>query len=216
MIATNGRETLERLEQGSFDVLLLDVQMPEMDGFEVTAHIRTREKDTGEHLPIIAMTAHAMEGDRERCLDAGMDEYVSKPIHIEDLRRALVVVLPLEKRSVAPACDLAAMLDRVDGDQEFLGELAAIFLHDYDGWHQQIEKGLAEQDAVGVKRAAHTLKGAAGNFLATGVVAAAQDVESAAAAADLSAAARAFRTLTIEAEQLTRTLAELPQAVTGG
>ena len=84
-VVNNGREALTALEKGSFDVALMDVQMPEMDGFEVTAEIRNKKTGTGKHLPIIAMTAHSMTGDRERCLAAGMDSYVSKPIRPEEL-----------------------------------------------------------------------------------------------------------------------------------
>jgi len=83
----NGREALERLEQESFDLVLMDVQMPEMDGLEAARAIRERERRTGGHVPIVAMTAHAMQGDRERCLEAGMDGYVSKPVRWEDLCR---------------------------------------------------------------------------------------------------------------------------------
>jgi CheY-like chemotaxis protein len=80
VVANNGREALEKLAEERFDLVLMDVQMPEMDGFEATAVIRGKEKESGGHLPIIALTAHAMKGDRERCLDAGMDAYVAKPI----------------------------------------------------------------------------------------------------------------------------------------
>jgi PAS domain S-box-containing protein len=85
MVAGNGREALEALAKEQFDLVLMDVQMPEVDGFEATTAIREKEKVTGAHLPIIALTAHAMKGDRERCLDAGMDGYLAKPIRAQDL-----------------------------------------------------------------------------------------------------------------------------------
>src|ERR1019366_6663851 len=88
VLATTGKEALNAWEQGSlpgFDVALMDIQMPEMDGMEATAAIREREKSSGRHIPIIAMTAHAMRGDRERCLAGGMDGYISKPIHLRNL-----------------------------------------------------------------------------------------------------------------------------------
>jgi signal transduction histidine kinase/DNA-binding response OmpR family regulator/ligand-binding sensor domain-containing protein len=88
-VVSSGREALAALERDSFDVVLMDVQMPEMDGFEATAEIRKKEKATGRHVPIIAMTAHTMKGDRERCLTAGMDSYVSKPIRPDELFREI-------------------------------------------------------------------------------------------------------------------------------
>ena len=93
-LANNGKEALDLLERESFDLVLMDVQMPEMGGFEATARIRAGEEGTGRHLPIIALTAHAMTGDRERCLGAGMDAYVSKPIQEKELRLAIESVIP--------------------------------------------------------------------------------------------------------------------------
>ena len=89
MVVANGREALRVLDQQKFDVVFMDVQMPEMDGFEATAAIRAREQSLGGHLPIIAMTAHAMKGDRERCLQMGMDGYISKPIRAQELYHVL-------------------------------------------------------------------------------------------------------------------------------
>jgi CheY-like chemotaxis protein len=88
-VASNGREALAALDRAHFDVVLMDVQMPEMDGFETTAVVRDRERNSGRHLPIIAMTAHAMQGDRERCIAAGMDHYISKPLNAPELVQLL-------------------------------------------------------------------------------------------------------------------------------
>jgi PAS domain S-box-containing protein len=104
-LANNGKEALDLLERESFDVVLMDVQMPEMGGFEATARIRAAEEGTGRHMPIIALTAHAMTGDRERCIQAGMDDYVTKPIQDQELRRAMESVVPVHsgESSVQPA-----------------------------------------------------------------------------------------------------------------
>jgi CheY-like chemotaxis protein len=93
-VASNGREALDLTEQRIFDVVLMDLEMPEMSGLEATAAIRRREQGTGKHIPIIAMTAHAMIGDRAKCLAVGMDGYVSKPVHADELYAALENVTP--------------------------------------------------------------------------------------------------------------------------
>ncbi len=102
VVASNGREALAALDQQSFDVVMMDVQMPEMDGFEAATIIRQREKGTGDHQPIIAITAHAMKGDRERCLAEGMDGYVSKPIRPEELLDAIDALLLAAPASASP------------------------------------------------------------------------------------------------------------------
>ena len=92
-VAGDGRAALHELERGAFDLVLMDVQMPAMDGFEATAAIRETEKSTGVHIPIIAMTAHSLKGDEERCIAGGMDAYVSKPIRTHDLFATIERVL---------------------------------------------------------------------------------------------------------------------------
>jgi CheY-like chemotaxis protein len=98
-VAENGREAVEELKKRAFDLVLMDVQMPEVDGFEATALIREREKTTGAHQPIIALTAHAMKGDRERCLAAGMDGYLTKPIRPKELDEMLAARSALKPES---------------------------------------------------------------------------------------------------------------------
>jgi two-component system, sensor histidine kinase and response regulator len=103
VVVGTGREALAALAQQSFDLVLMDVQMPEMDGFEATAAIRAQERASGGHLPIIALTAHAMKGDHERCLAAGMDGYMAKPIKANELYAALDQLLPSTADANAPA-----------------------------------------------------------------------------------------------------------------
>jgi CheY-like chemotaxis protein len=106
-VAANGKEALEMLEKQTFDLLLMDIQMPEMDGLQATATIRARERQTGGHLPIVAMTAHTMSGDQEHCLAAGMDAYISKPIRVDQLleivtslaQSGVPAVWPVESRT---------------------------------------------------------------------------------------------------------------------
>ena len=172
----DGKEALATLKHRSFDLILMDVQMPEMNGFEAAMAIRDRENETGGHIPIIAMTAHAMKGDRERCLVAGMDHYVTKPILARKLFEAIESLAPVVARAAVDAspvtptletdCVLDAdqVLDRVDGDVALLRELVTMFLEDCPRLLGEIEAALGRRDAEALARAAHTLKGAIGNF----------------------------------------------------
>ena len=198
-IAANGREAIAALQRAHVDVVLMDVQMPEMGGFEATAAIRRRERDTGAHLPIVAMTAHAMTGDRERCLQAGMDEYITKPL---DSKRLCAIVERAADsqtdagephRAVRPGYD--ALLARLSGDAQLLTDVSRLFIEDAPRHLHEIRSAIDAGDAAALRAAAHALKGAAANFDATDVVALARTREDASQTSDLSAADPAFHSL---------------------
>ena len=179
VVVNNGNEAVAAFEAGAFDVILMDVQMPEMDGFEATAIIRDKQKTTGNHIPIIAMTAHAMKGDRERCLDAGMDGYISKPIRKEELYKTIEeigsgsggVQTAQEDKVVADQVfDKEEALDRVGGDMDILKELVEVFFEECPKLMDEIRDAIASSDATALRRAAHTLKGTADIFSAKCVV----------------------------------------------
>ena len=173
----DGRQALAALERESFDLVLMDVQMPEMDGFEATGAIRERERSTGEHLPVIAMTAYAMKGDRERCLEAGMDDYVSKPIQREELSSVIgkwsTGESKKEERTVTSEqgrpIDIPRALERVEGDREFLDELLDELLRYVSGEMEVLRERIRSGDVGGVEHSAHSIKGASANLEAEGV-----------------------------------------------
>jgi len=186
VVASTGVEALAAIEQQPFDVVLMDVQMPEIDGFEATAAIRRQEQTTGTHLPIIAMTAHVMQGDRERCLEAGMDAYIAKPIQAMDLLETIERLVPDIINSVSepplessapPLFDQATTLRQVDGDWELLQELVGLFGEECAQMMEMIQSAIYQQDAVRLRQAAHTLKGEVSNFGARAAVEAALRLE---------------------------------------
>ncbi|HVX15747.1 MAG TPA: PAS domain-containing protein [Pirellulales bacterium] len=170
-VVSTGREALSALAAGSFDLVLMDVQMPEMGGFEATAEVRRRERATGGHLPVIAMTAHAMKGDRERCLEAGMDDYISKPVQasrLYELIECTVGGAHAQAAAAVPAEDgvfnAKHALDRLAGDEELLQELIRTFVDEWPSWRQELGDALAAGDREQLRRLGHTIKGALGHF----------------------------------------------------
>jgi PAS domain S-box-containing protein len=177
LAATTGREALDMWEKDAegFDIILMDVQMPDLDGFQAAARIREKEKGSGKHIPIIAMTAYAMTGDRERCLAAGMDAYVAKPIRPQDLFetiQALVMDLPNISPNVPPEqppkeiLDEALLMSRVDNDPQLLRCLVDLFLEECPRLLDQIRAAVEKKDARAAERAAHKLRGSTGNLAA--------------------------------------------------
>ena len=213
VLAQNGREALALALREKFDVAFMDVQMPEMDGLAATAGIREGEKDKGTHLPIFAMTAHAMKGDRERCLDAGMDGYITKPVRFSDIEQTLSGLASAPPSKAKSAAEVASWnraeaLDRIGGDEELLQDLCQIFLEESPKLLQKLRQAVASGDCDGVMRAAHSLKGESSYLGAGGTSQAARRLEEMGRSQDLSHASDTFavleREVTILHSQLTQ------------
>jgi PAS domain S-box-containing protein len=205
MVVNNGREAIAALEHGAFDVVLMDVQMPDLGGFEATALIREAERRTGGHLRIIAMTAHAMNGDRERCIDAGMDGYLSKPID----REMLFAIVEDSSPAAAPrrpAVDHSSTLERLGGDRKLLSDAIHQFLDDCPARLTAIAAAVSAGDADRIRVTALELKRAAANFSAIGLFEAAGVLERLGAERRLDPAHAAFRRLSMEAAHVLEAL----------
>ena len=209
-VVHNGAEALNAFAPGRFDVILMDVQMPVMGGFDATMAIRGREQREGGHVRIIALTAHVLQRDRERCLAAGMDGYLAKPIDRLDLFAAVELgegdVAPLYPESAVdeelPQFDERELMERLGGDREILREVVAIFRHSTPDLVAEIQTAIEARDLTRLRGAAHTLKGAAGNLSAKRIAALATELETAALASDVALAAHYFPRLAAEAEEL--------------
>jgi PAS domain S-box-containing protein len=238
VVADNGKEALAALERESFDLILMDVQMPEMDGFEATRAIRERElslsvsqslgpQDFGLrtpdsrlfHIPVVAMTAHAMKGDRERCLEAGMDTYVSKPLQAQQLFEVIESLVPTLAEAemgtpgrtapVEPVFDRNLILARVEGDKELLREIIGLFFDEIPKLLSAIQESITRRDARALERAAHTLKGAVSNFGAKSACDAALRLEVIGRSGDFTHSEEAYAGLEKEVTRLGGTLAAL-------
>ncbi|HEX4145110.1 MAG TPA: response regulator [Pirellulales bacterium] len=206
-LAASGKQALALIEQRDFDAILMDVQMPDMNGIETTAAIRRLEKQTGRHTSIIAMTAHALKGDRERCLAAGMDGYVSKPVSSKELLGALAAL-----GSPPPADEIlgmAAIFQRYDSDLGFLRELAGMMSEIAPRLVAEIRDAVEERDAAKLEHSAHRLKGSLIPFVAPAAMKAAQSLETMGHAHDLSNAAEEYRVLDDDLQRLLSALKEV-------
>jgi CheY-like chemotaxis protein len=202
-VAQNGREALARLQQERFDLVLMDLQMPVMGGLEATVAIRARERVTGEHVRIVAMTAHAMNSDRERCLAAGMDGYVSKPIDPATL--FATIEHPDKSGGVhtetarSATFDVDALRRRLSGDLELMTDVIHVFLEDLPVRLAAIKEAVLSRNPEALRAAAHALKGAASNLSAGGLFDAASALERIGAESRMDAAEAAARQLSVEA-----------------
>ena len=216
-VVANGKEAVEILELIPFDLVFMDCQMPEMDGYEATAEIRRRESGSS-HIPIIAFTAHTMRGDRERCLAAGMDDYIPKPVKSADLRRVLqewqggaTAAPPAEQgpeknKESGKSVDQAvlARLRELNEDDEpdILTELIDLFLRDTPPRLAALKDAIKEGDAQALSQTAHTLKGSSANLGATRLAALNAELQSKASDGSLEDASRLLAQLDNEFERV--------------
>jgi CheY-like chemotaxis protein len=219
MVVKNGREAVLMLEEQEFALVLMDVQMPEMDGFEATRLIRQKELTTHKHIPILAMTAHAMKGDRERCLAAGMDGYIAKPISPAELlaeieRFSRPPATPLERPPAAPAAvedeciNWEAAWANLEGDRNLLRELAQMFLAALPQQMEALHHAADKKQGHELERLAHRLKGSVGNFAAKPAFEAAFHLEKIARRRDFDQTPQALDALDYEIRRLQAALEE--------
>jgi PAS domain S-box-containing protein len=225
IVAANGREAVavwENAGASGFDIVLMDIQMPEMDGMEAAAAIREREKKIGKHIPIIALTAHAMRGDKEKYLAAGMDGYVSKPIQLDNMFDEIDRCLAVNERSKTVAethresdelIDRVSLLERVEGDQELLAEMIQLFREDAPILLSAMRDALQRGDMEVLERSAHSVKGAAGNLSAKSTAAAAYRLEKDAKNKDAESAKASLAEVERAVNCLLPALAEFCQGV---
>ncbi len=233
VVAPNGQDVVRLFRSQPFDVVLMDVQMPLMDGYQATAAIRGLQAGQAEPTPIIAMTAHGLRGDRERCLAAGMDAYISKPIDVVELidmvesvaqgrraePRAPLPPTPPEQRLLEPApsaaedevIDLDGAMRRLAGDMELFRDFIGYFEEDAPKLLAALHEALANSAAAEVRRAAHSLKGLAANFGASACATAAQAIEECGKSGDLPTASQILPRLEQEVAKLDRVLGPFRQ-----
>ena len=203
-VAGDGKEALDILQDKEFDLVLMDVQMPEMDGLAATREIRRRESGTSNHVSVVAMTAHAMKGDRENCLDAGMDDYLSKPIRLKEMANKLAELFPGKEKTVEINPDLNDKNDpiqwnealaNVANDESLLCDLLRVFAAETPILMTQAEKAVTENNAKGLSTVAHSLKGSMLFLNPKSALESAQKVEDYAAMGDLDSAKQSLRQL---------------------
>ncbi len=212
VVAHNGKEALVLAHSRKFDLAFMDVQMPEMDGLAATAEIREAEKAGSAHLPIFAMTAHAMKGDRERCLEAGMDGYIAKPVRFSDIEQTLALVANAKSASPSvvaahpPAANTSwnktEALARIGGDEDLLAELCQIFLQESPKLLEKLERAVTAGDFETVVKTAHSLKGEASYLGAARASQAARQIEQLGRAGNQAEVTKIFTVLAREVADL--------------
>ena len=211
-VVGDGAQAIAALEKNPFDLILMDVQLPGMSGLETTATIRKRERESGGHFPIIATTADAMQGDREKCLEAGMDAYIAKPIQATELFKTIARLLPdsapaeAELPALPDVLDESALLSQVGGDIKLLRQLITIFLADSHQTLAQIQKAIHRGNMETIKKTTHVFRGSVSIFAAPLALRSAMELETLAGEGNLISVKKAFAALKKETARLRRKL----------
>jgi CheY-like chemotaxis protein len=240
VVVDNGRKAVEETQAQTFDIVLMDVQMPEMDGLQATAAIRDMEKRTGSHMPIVALTARAITVDRQRCLEAGMDAYITKPFRPQELVATIERLVSPDAGKAAecgatkaatksaasrpapvaqPQVDLTGVIDvaalnaRVEGDTELLAEMVELFLDSAPRLLEEISAGVEHRDSRAVQLSAHALKGAMQSLGAMPGARAALRLETTGMTGDMSHADDTLIALKEEFDRLIGALNQMTQEV---
>jgi two-component system sensor histidine kinase/response regulator len=224
-VVSNGKQAVDTAQTGQFDVMLMDVQMPEMDGLEATAEIRRLEQETGKHVPIIALTAHVLNDDRQRCLAAGMDGYLQKPFYPSDLHNVLSPYCGLPAEGVATSgsgetpegaenevLNKAEALARAGGSRTLLCRVLQVFHQNVPAMWAEIQTSVANRDMAAIQRSAHTLKGSVGVIGAKEATAAARELEALAKSGKLEGVEIALDRLDRELKRLIPAVVNLRDA----
>jgi two-component system, sensor histidine kinase and response regulator len=215
-IVNNGREAVESLQRYKYDLVLMDVHMPGMDGFEATGLIRAREVDTGQHTPIVAITADAMSGDKEQCIKAGMDYYISKPVFPEKIIEAIDKVvlnkekhmekIPLPNKYVF---DAEALMERLGIDENLVREIMGVYLDDTPIQLSRLRECFEKGDLLSIQRCAHSMKGASANFCVGTINKTAREIEIAAKQSNLEMIESLIDTIECQFRELKDVLKEI-------
>jgi signal transduction histidine kinase/DNA-binding response OmpR family regulator len=211
VLATNGREVLVMLQSQGFDLVFMDVQMPELDGLAATAEIRRREQASGEHLPVVAMTAHALKGDRERCLAAGMDGYIAKPVKFDLVQQEIERLCGAASAPAPIPWSPKQALARVDGDLELLRKITSVFLDEYPKTLEHLRAAMQQGDQQAMREAIHMLQGELAYFTLDAALAELQKLRELVHAGELEPAALSLQKLEAELERLRPNLLELAE-----
>jgi CheY-like chemotaxis protein len=211
-----GGDAVTSVQEQPYDVVLMDVEMPEMDGLEATRRIREIEANTGRRTPIIAMTAHAMKGDRERCLAAGMDDYVSKPLRPVELFKTVESQTQPAAEATPVAAEPASgealnpreLLEAFGGDRDLLRDVAEVFLNECPALVGDLDRAVVDRNREALRQAAHKLKGAIAPFARKAAYGAGLELENTALAADWPALESVFADLKTHLDRLKTALRE--------